>query len=411
MKSTIKYAMPLAAAILLVGCGGSSSNSKKDDLDLGGLTTTSLKFTSTATWSVTPTAGESICFDFDKNADVECTGTAWDIKLSLGTGARDSAQFFTNSGPLATGKGGSLGDPFNFSWAELKAMKDTSTSPDGDPLLSPMFITDSMDNAFASDNPFGGTVFEYADQAILPKLSVFLVTTDNTEAYSDTSDNVYAIQISKYKNAAGVSGHPTIRYVKVSDVTASGANATVTEKTVDASANWVYLNLETGATTTNKSGAWHLGFNRYNIITNSGNAGTGKVGTFEAQKYADFFEDDEVVIDNVANMTPTQRTEAEAMLTDAEGWNTPAAASNWKKDTLKSALNPAYKGSPFTGIDYGFYLYTGMSDHPAGQHKFVANPDNGVLLRSGEGNSYARVHLSSITDDLYTFDFDVAPAK
>ncbi|MFY9178917.1 MAG: hypothetical protein WAO12_03945, partial [Venatoribacter sp.] len=102
---------------------------------------------------------------------------------------------------------------------------------------------------------------------------------------------------------------------------------------------------------------------------------------------------------------------AKALLTDNSGWSTPSAADKWVKDSLTSALNPAYQGNVQTGLDYGFYFYTGLNaDHPAGKHAFIANPDNGVLLRSGEGNSYARVHLTNIAEGQYTFDFDVAPA-
>ena len=405
MNKIFKLGLPLATAILLVGCGGSSSSDDstpptQPEAD------SAQKFTSTAQWVITPTAGSSACFDFNSNAETACEGTSWDMKLALGTGARDSAQFYTNSGPLATGKGGALGDTFNFTWAELKSMQDTATAPSGDPLLGPMFLSDSMDNAFASDNAFGGAVFEYHAQKILSKYSVFLVTLDSSEDYSAASSNIYAVQFSDYYGGATGkdSGYPKLRFVQLSD-----SSASVQEKQLDASSAWTYLNLATGAEVT-KDDTWHLGFNRYNVISNSGASGNGTVGTFVAQTAAGFY-------DAEGNVDPAKLTDssliatAKTLLTNKADWATPSAANDWKKDALVSALNPDYQGNVMTGLDYGFYLYTGMNaDHPAGVHKFVANPDNGVLLRSGDGKSYARVHLTTITDGQYTFDFDVAPA-
>lgn len=405
MNKTLTLTLPLAA-IVLVGCGGSSS-SDNNGPDTGGLPTTKQEFTSSATWVLTPVAGSSACFDFDANAEVTpCEGTAWDMRIKQGSGQRDTPQFYTNSGPLAAGKGGALGDTFNFSWKQLQGMKDTSTSPDGDPLLGPMFLTDSMDNAFASDNAFGGEAFAYVNQKILSKYSVFLISLDNTAAYDANSADIYAVQFVDYYGGAtgSTSGYPKVRYAKLSDLT------NVKEVSINASTNWAYFDLTTGEVT-EKAGTWQLGFNRYNIITNSGDSGSGSVGSFLAQKANGFYnEDGSVKTDKLTDATLIAN--AKALLTNNSGWSTPSAADKWVKDSLTSALNPAYQGNVQTGLDYGFYLYTGLNaSHPAGVHKFVANPENGVLLRSGEGNSYARVHLTNIENGQYTFNFEVAPAS
>jgi len=403
MNKHLKFGLPLAAAIFLVGCGGSSS-SDNNGPDTGGLPTTNQKFFDTAQWIIAPTAGTETCFDFDSNGEVDCAVGIWDMKLSLGAGARDSAKFYTNSGPLATGKGGALGNTFNFSWEQLQSMQDTSTAPDGNPLLGPMFLTDSMDNAFASDNAFGGEAFAYVNQKILSKYSVFLISLDNAAAYDANSADIYAVQFVDYYGGANgsTSGHPKVRYAKLSDLT------TVKEVSINASTNWAYFDLTTDQTVS-KSGNWQLGFNRYNIITNSGDSGSGSVGSFLAQKASGFYDDQGQLLED--KLTDSSLiAQAKTLLTDRSKWTTPTAATDWQKDTLTSALNPEYKGTVMTGFDYGFYLYTGMNEsHPAGKHKFVANPQNGVLLRSGEGNSYARVHLTDITDGQYTFDFEVAP--
>lgn len=409
MKNTLKYSLPLTAAILLAGCGSSSNDDSTTSPDNDSAQT----FNQSAEWVIKPAAGSSTCFDFDSNGEVACEGTVWDMKLELGTGPRDSAQFYTNSGPLASGKGGALGDLFNFTWAELQTMQDTATAPSGDPLMGPMFLTDSMDNAFASDNAFGGAVFEYHAQKILPKYSVFLVTLDNSQGYSADSTKVYAVQFSDYYggDSGNASGHPKLRFTQLAD-----ASQTVQEVQLDASKDWTYLNLTTGAEVT-KSDTWHLGFNRYNVIANSGDSGTGTVGTFKAQQVDGFYDaEGEVKLDALTDSDLIAA--AKTLLTDNTDWATPAAAKDWQTDTLVSALNPEYKkvvfqpvpGNMKMNLDYGFYSYfVGIEGHA--DHSFGANPENGVLLRSGDGNSYARVHLSSITDGQYRFNFDVAPAK
>ena len=407
MNKQIKYGLPLAAAILLIGCGGSSSNNDSASTPEPEIESVQ-KFTQNAQWIIKPTAGSSACFDFDNNAETTCEGTAWDMKLSLGAGSRDSAKFYTNSGPTTTGKGGALGDPFNFTWEELQSMKDTSTAPSGDPLLGPMFMTDSMQNGFSDEGVYGA--FEYANQKILSKHSVYLITLNNAQAYDASSNDTYAVQLTDYYGGTtgSISGYPKVRFISVAD--ASNNHGNVQEKQVNASSDWTYLNLKTSQEV-NKTDEWHIGFNRYNLITNSGESGTGTVGSFNAQTFADFYGTDGK-IDTSKLSDAALITDAKKMLTNNADWATPTAAKDWQKDTLVSALNPAYQGSVMTGLDYGFYSYTGMNaDHPAGTHKFVANPENGVLLRSGDGKSYARVHLTNIVDGQYTFDFDVAPAK
>lgn len=56
---------------------------------------------------------------------------------------------------------------------------------------------------------------------------------------------------------------------------------------------------------------------------------------------------------------------------------------------------------------------------PATAHTLGAVPDKGVMMRSAEGNSYARVHLTKIdyadpanarSPQTWTFEFDVQPA-
>jgi hypothetical protein len=334
------------------------------------------------------------------------------MKVTQGDGSRDYPKFFTNSSPLDAGGGGALGSPFRFSWDQLSALPDTKNSPDGNPLLGPMFVTDSMGNAFASDNPYGGEVFafEEAVYTIYPTYPVMLVTTDKSKKYSVSSADIYALQIvDYYTNKA--SGNLTLNYVNLAHA------SEVKTATVDARSytGWTYFDLSAGQVSS-KEGTWHLAFNRYKIITNSGasSAGTnsGKVGTYLAQKFTGFY-DAEGNPDFEYLQDEELIAQAQAMLTNQSSWSTPKKASDWKTDVLVSALNPTpidlVMNPPLeVKQDYGFFTFTGKPM----QFSFVfsANPHRGVLLRSGEGASYARVHLSSIAEGVYTFDFDVAPA-
>ncbi|MFT4173818.1 MAG: hypothetical protein QM639_14740, partial [Rhodocyclaceae bacterium] len=119
----------------------------------------------------------------------------------------------------------------------------------------------------------------------------------------------------------------------------------------------------------------------------------------------------------------TNLTETAADLT-ASDLAVPATASAWVKDGVSSSLNPAYTGSYPNALNYGWYSYypTAAAASAAGlaatAHLIGANSQNGTLLRGGEGSTYARFHLLSITyadtsnassAQTWTFHFDVQP--
>ena len=84
-------------------------------------------------------------------------------------------------------------------------------------------------------------------------------------------------------------------------------------------------------------------------------------------------------------------------------------------DSKGSDLNPAYTGN-LPNLDYGWYTYNGMT------HQLNAKPIDkaqGALIKSAEGNSYARLRLDKINypDNTATaatswvFKFDIQPAS
>src|SRR5690554_6566389 len=113
---------------------------------------------------------------------------------------------------------------------------------------------------------------------------------------------------------------PNAPIAKLSDLT------NVKEVSVNASTDWAYFDLTTGQTVS-KDGNWQLGFNRYNIITNSGDSGTGSVGSFLAQKASGFYDDQGQLLEDKL----TDRSliaQAKTLLTYRSKWTTPPAATD-----------------------------------------------------------------------------------
>ena len=92
------------------------------------------------------------------------------------------------------------------------------------------------------------------------------------------------------------------------------------------------------------------------------------------------------------------------------------------KDSLASALNPAYKGTYPAALDFGWYKYYPTADATVGvvQHQIKAQADRAALIRTGEGTGYARFQLASIdyadpavatSAQTWTIKYDLQPSK
>lgn len=175
----------------------------------------------------------------------------------------------------------------------------------------------------------------------------------------------------------------------------------ITRMVVDASSSdtMAYLNLASGevlnltAAQAAESEDWHLALRRYNIQLNGGASGPGAVVGVVGDDQADFYDDSGEPVANVfLNATPDSELEH---LKD-----TFTAPARWSQDSVVSGLGEAW------------YNY----DHSNGN--MSANSDNGYLLRSGEGDSYARLRATEFTFPTRTgqgitsfeFSFDVQPA-
>lgn len=432
MKKT-SYSLALISA-MLVACGGGSSS---DDPGAGApapapapapspAPAPATGFSEEATWTVTlPAAGESVCYDFDAKAQAACTGIAWDLKLA--SGGR-SASLYTNSGPSGDGSGGAFATPFDHTWAELLAWSDAFTDATGAVIPARLYFADTADSVFAGDNGIQSEVFEYGlggGHLLYPTYKVFLITSDSSnDDTSGTAVPVYALQVTGYYGGGSgtESGHVGFQWID----RAVGA-ASLRDATVDASSDWVYFDLVTG-TESSETGTWQIAFNRYNIKLNGGESGTGTVGGFLAKTPAGLYDGDGNPVPSAFLAFDATTTASMAAKLTAADLAEPAAAGEWVEDAIGSQLAPAYQGtySPVAPIplDYGWYDY-----HPninAAQaaglpvaHLLKAHPERGSLVKSGDGNSYARMRLAEITyADLndsgsaqtWTFEFGIQPA-
>ncbi|MFA7667033.1 MAG: HmuY family protein [Burkholderiaceae bacterium] len=410
--------------LALAACGGGGSDGPDQEPDPDPVNPTT-RFTGSATWTFTlPSAGSALCYDFDAAQErADCSGNTWDLKVA--SGGR-SATLWTNSGVSGSGNGGAFGGPFDRSWSELSQWTDATVDPVDGPMPSAVYFKDTADGVFTGSNAIGVAAFEYGidgGHLLHPNYRVFLITSDSRSA--DTTGTpgapVFAVQvIGYYGGPSGVaSGHPTIRWID------RAAPGNVRTMTVDASQGdaWVHIDLNAGAVV-DASAPWHIAFNRYNAKLNGGDSGGGQVAGFVAKTPAGFYDADGApVTSRFLSATPAD-TLAELTAADLA---TPAAAGDWVTDANASSLNPDYRGNWPQSLDYGWYAYHPSSDaaaaaglQPPTAHLLSARPEGAALLRSGEGNSYARFHVVNIryadpsnpsSAQTWTIEFDVQPAN
>lgn len=170
----------------------------------------------------------------------------------------------------------------------------------------------------------------------------------------------------------------------------------ISRKLLPAASETVYLNLETG-TLVAESGDWHIATNRLAFKLNGGASGSGKVGGALAVDQEEFYEDSGEP--NVSVFTnATENSEEEHLLGIFQEPDT------WQQDAFASAF-----GSSDTWSQYDYD--TGLITEKA---------DVGYLVRSAEGDSYARMRVVDFdfpTQDpevngirSFRFEFDVQAA-
>ncbi|WP_182406392.1 HmuY family protein [Psychrobacter sp. GP33] len=367
------------------------------------------QFSKSATWEVTNFAPNAqSCYDFDAQAASDCSGTTWDVKFE--NQAR-GVKLWSNSGSSGTGKGGVFG---LMDWQDLGRYRNATQNPDSGRDIASHYIADRSGGIFA-EQPW----FEYNLQGkhqLYPNNRVYRITTDYRDPSTDSTvlKPVYALQIINYYSDTGKSAQPTIRWID----TALPNN--VQTLTVDASSNdqWVYVNLKTGQHSSDKNSAWHIGFKRNDVILNGGDSSSevskGQVGGALAIKPNGYYVNKEGADKGEVIPSKFMTDGSEATLKDLTTVSNYQPQTGWVIDRQGSDLNPAYTGS-FPNLDFGWYIYNGATHQLTAKAK---NASKGVLLRSAEGNSYARMRLDSINypngsaqaASSWVFHFDIQPA-
>jgi hypothetical protein len=159
--------------------------------------------------------------------------------------------------------------------------------------------------------------------------------------------------------------------------------------TVDASAGWVYVDLDEGETVTPtpsaaESEAWDMAFSVTNVMLNGGEAGPGGVVGYCVCQNA-----------GATNAEVVAMT-AESELADFEGVTAVAPGAAWIEDVLTPA---------FTG------WYTGSGAAAA------ADPSRAFLTRLSGGSAYAKIRVvdlenpTATTPGTITFEYAIQPTS
>ncbi len=391
-------------ALSLVACGGGSSNNDGNSGETGnGNTPTNPSdgggnanaFTEHATWKVnaSPNNIGEICYDFDAKAEVECKGTKWDIKFE---NQPRSKRLWTNSGVSGDGDGGALASRTSL-WNKIKAIPDASGMPR-------RYVTADGTAGVFNNNKWYQYNLE-GKHYVYPNYNVYLVSTDNSgtvSSYSSPQIPVYALQITNYYDiGSGDRGNVTVRWID------TAMPNDVKSKSYNAMKDWVYVNLKTGDTT-DVGGDWQIAFYATGVKLNGADAGNGSVGGYLAKQPAGFYDaQGKPVKDKFIAKNNSETTLSD--LTNVSAYNLPAGGAPWVVDQIGSKLQIPQTGT-YPNIDFGWYTYDGTT------HQLLAKPEDqaqGAVIRSGEGNSYAKMWLKEINNNTgeWTFEMDVQPAS
>lgn len=465
MKAKFAYlALPLLISTLALsacgggggGGGGGSSDSASDPAGQQPGNSQS-SFTESQDWTVTFNQKDTsdnldharFCYDFvngQQGEDTQCnSGLNWGLIVDNG----QSPTFHTNGGVTnPQGEGAAFGF---FKWSDLAQWQNATHDPSAPGTdLAGLYQADTANGVFSQEI---GTNSWYAydlegTHMLYPNYNVYLITTDTGQSYDPAATTTYALQVIGYYGgpSGSQSGHITIRWI---DVATPG---NVLTKTLDATSttDWVYFDLANNTVVDAPDASnWQIAFKRMDVQLNGGDSGSGHAGGFIARHIAGFYDADGNPVK--AKFINTKPADTLADLTNTAAFETPADASKWLLDENSSLINPAYKqigswGDPVFYMDFGLYTYNpnGIEDangqYTTPTHGLAPNDgadaEGAVLLRSGDGKSYARLHVTHIQystekdaggnevvdgngnpvldntgSQTWTFHFDVQPAQ
>ncbi len=138
-------------------------------------------------------AGGSTCFDFDTKSEVDCASAVSDWDIQVEVAGRDW-NIWTNGGirGAAGGKGGRFG---------TVGAETIANYPDDGAV--PRFFADSPSGVLLDSKTRWYAYSLAGNNKIWPNYRVYII---------DTGTNKYKLQVLKYYNDVGTSGHITVRY-------------------------------------------------------------------------------------------------------------------------------------------------------------------------------------------------------
>ncbi|WP_108126177.1 hypothetical protein [Saccharospirillum mangrovi] len=238
----------------------------------------------------------------------------------------------------------------------------SGTITDGTCISGFEFSTDRMTNVLV-ESPWYAYNFNGAHK-IFPNYRVYAV--DNT-----TDDIVTIFQIVDYYNDAGTSGHITLRH---RDIT--GDANTIFENELDASSSTVYVSFTAsgGLTVVSESDDFDLSFNRTTV-----SVGENRETALVAAQ---------------SNYYDSEGNPIKSVFIDEDSADKPDNASDVMKETylVGDLTFAADELDPAINRD-GTDKVTGTLIPDTN----VANPENVLIMRSAEGDSFAKVSFTNLT--------------
>lgn len=185
--------------------------------------------------------------------------------------------------------------------------------------------------------------------------------------------------------------------------TPSSAPDTATYTTVDASSTsaWAHMDFSSGSSNATVNDIWQVGFQRYNGMSNSGISATGSgpnaddVSVCVAYKFDGLYDGDgNPVLSEFEKLNLNNTLEAFNSVTKAS-----CASGDYLADTLSTQIKSddwMEASTPYPTISY----------------QAVTTDNNGWIIQSADGNSYARVKVSDV-DITYNgaTDHSISPAR
>lgn len=328
-------------------------------------------------------SGTQACYSFAAAGTVDCdpSGDGWDLMFEV---AGRSWALWTNGGVYGNGEGAAFGP---------------LTEAEAGELLGP----DDVPGMFADER---GGAFLDARWYAYDALGVHDVSANYRVYVIDTGSARYRFQITSYYADTGASAQLTVRYAPLDggdtktihvDASAGGFGAAHD----DPANRYAYLDLDTGELldlsdeeARSSSTAWDLGFKRFEVISNGGISGPGRVTSAVAVRQDHLYD---------ADGNPSKAAFSQLTQDDADE----AFASAIDADAL---VYGADRGQPVIINDGGESSWF-QFEIKGGAPRFFANPAVWWVVRSATGDTFAKLHVVDLDAATHAYSLEMFVAR